>query len=106
MGMIPGFNADMFGGGASGDRQSQLQIKRYITIIESMTEKELDTTNLKLLQEPSRIDRLARGSGEWFCIGGVGAGAGAGAGAGVGWGWSLEGEVLGMGVEVCGLDQR
>ncbi|KAI8464732.1 MAG: subunit of the signal recognition particle [Monoraphidium minutum] len=63
MGMIPGFNADMFGGGASGDRQSQLQIKRYITIIESMTEKELDTTNLRMLQEPSRVERLARGSG-------------------------------------------
>ncbi|GBG00646.1 signal recognition particle 54 kDa, partial [Raphidocelis subcapitata] len=61
MGMIPGFNADMFGGGASGDRQSSLQIKRYITIIESMTEKELDTTNIRLLQEPSRIERLARG---------------------------------------------
>lgn len=64
MGMIPGFNADMFGGGASGDRQSQLQIKQYITIIESMNEKELDTTNLRMLQEPSRIERLARGSGE------------------------------------------
>jgi hypothetical protein len=63
MGMIPGFNADMFGGGASGDRQSSLQIKRYITIIESMTDKELDTTNLKILSEPTRIDRLARGSG-------------------------------------------
>jgi hypothetical protein len=63
MGMIPGFNADMFGMGAQGDRASQLQIKRYITIIESMTEKELDTTNLRMLQEPSRIERLARGSG-------------------------------------------
>ena len=63
MGMIPGFNPDMFGMGAGGDRAGQLQIKRYITIIESMTEKELDTTNVKLLQEPSRIMRLAMGSG-------------------------------------------
>jgi signal recognition particle subunit SRP54 len=68
MGMIPGFNADMFGMGAQGDRASQLQIKRYITVIESMTDKELDTTNVKLLSEPSRVERLARGSGAFVCL--------------------------------------
>jgi signal recognition particle GTPase len=41
----------------------QLAVKHYITIIESMTEKELDSTNVKIFQEPSRIQRLAIGSG-------------------------------------------
>ena len=52
MGMLPGFSADMMpgGGGADADKQQQLQIKRHITIIESMTEKELDSTNVKFLQ--------------------------------------------------------
>ena len=54
MGMLPGFSADMMpgGGGADADKQQQLQIKRHITIIESMTEKELDSTNVKFLQVP------------------------------------------------------
>jgi hypothetical protein len=42
----------------------QLAVKHYITIIESMTEKELDSTNVKIFQEPSRIQRLAIGSGK------------------------------------------
>lgn len=61
MSMLPGFNSELLPKG--NDKASQVMIKRYITIIESMTEKELDTTNIKILQEPSRIERLARGSG-------------------------------------------
>ena len=38
-------------------------IKRYITIIESMTNKEMDSINVKMLGEQSRVMRLARGSG-------------------------------------------
>jgi signal recognition particle subunit SRP54 len=45
------------------DKASQVVLKRFITIIESMSEKELDTTNVKMLSEPSRVVRLARGSG-------------------------------------------
>ncbi len=41
----------------------QLVIKRYIMIMESMTEKELDSNNVKMFSEHSRIMRLARGSG-------------------------------------------
>jgi signal recognition particle subunit SRP54 len=48
MSMIPGFNSDLLPQG--NDKNSQLMIKRYITIIESMTEKELDSTNVKILQ--------------------------------------------------------
>jgi hypothetical protein len=61
MSMIPGFNANFMGAG--GDKQSALMVKRYITIIESMTDKELDSTNIKIFSEHSRIMRLARGSG-------------------------------------------
>ena len=62
MGMIPGFDANLLG--SNNDKSSQIQIKRYITIIESMSEKELDCTNIKTLSEPSRLARLARGAGE------------------------------------------
>mmetsp|Transcript_3182 Transcript_3182/g.5456 ORF Transcript_3182/g.5456 Transcript_3182/m.5456 type:complete len:506 (+) Transcript_3182:110-1627(+) len=61
MSMLPGFNSDSLPKG--NDKQGQLVIKRFITIIESMSEKELDSSNMKLLSEPSRIERLARGSG-------------------------------------------
>lgn len=63
MSMLPGFNSEMIPGMQGGDKASQLIMKRYITIIESMTEAELDTQNIKMLSEPSRINRLARGSG-------------------------------------------
>lgn len=60
MSMIPGFNAGL---AAGNDKNSQIMMKRYITIIESMTEKELDAPNMKIFQDPSRVMRLARGSG-------------------------------------------
>jgi signal recognition particle subunit SRP54 len=63
MSMIPGFDASVLNAN-NNDNNSQIMIKRYITIIESMTEKELDSTNIKLLSDQSRIMRLARGSGE------------------------------------------
>lgn len=37
MGMLPGFNSDMLPKG--NDKASQMVIKRFITIIESMTDK-------------------------------------------------------------------
>ncbi|KAG1678183.1 hypothetical protein FOA52_016120 [Chlamydomonas sp. UWO 241] len=65
MGMLPGMGADMLGGMQGNDKNSSIMIKRYITIIESMTEQELDATNVKLLSEPSRVNRLAKGSGRF-----------------------------------------
>ncbi|WIA37924.1 hypothetical protein OEZ86_001301 [Tetradesmus obliquus] len=62
MGMIPGFDSSFMAQG-NNDKNSQLAVKHYITIIESMTEKELDSTNVKIFQETSRIQRLAIGSG-------------------------------------------
>lgn len=42
-------------------------VKRNITIMESMTEKELDSTNIKIFSEPTRIARIAKGSGVHNC---------------------------------------
>lgn len=61
MSMLPGFNSELMPKG--NDKQNQMMIRRYITIIESMTDKEMDTTNIKMLSETSRVNRLARGSG-------------------------------------------
>lgn len=61
MSMIPGFSSELFPKGQ--DQQGNLEIKRYMTIMDSMTDKELDCPDIKKLQEPSRIARLAKGSG-------------------------------------------
>jgi hypothetical protein len=45
------------------EKESAARIKRFMTIMDSMTDKELDTPNPKVLEEPSRVLRLARGSG-------------------------------------------
>ncbi|CAD7695339.1 unnamed protein product [Ostreobium quekettii] len=61
MSMIPGFSNAIFPKGH--DKDSQSKIKRYMTIMDSMTAKELDETNIKELSKPARLERLARGSG-------------------------------------------
>jgi len=58
--MIPGLSAQFIEKGK--EKEGQAKIKRYMTIMDSMTEKELDNTNPKLMNE-SRINRIARGSG-------------------------------------------
>lgn len=65
MGMLPGGLGSMAQmlGGQQGDRQSQLALKRYVTIIESMTREELDCVNPKVMAEPSRVLRWSVGSG-------------------------------------------
>ena len=45
------------------EKESAARIKRFMTIMDSMTDKELDCPNPKVLEEPSRMLRLARGSG-------------------------------------------
>eukprot|EP00160_Parvularia_atlantis_P019298 Unigene7509_Nuclearia_a/m.23087 Unigene7509_Nuclearia_a/g.23087 ORF Unigene7509_Nuclearia_a/g.23087 Unigene7509_Nuclearia_a/m.23087 type:complete len:288 (+) Unigene7509_Nuclearia_a:827-1690(+) len=63
MGMMPGLNADMFKG---SDAESGARIKRFLTIIESMTDDELDSPDGKIFTMPKqegRILRIARGSG-------------------------------------------
>lgn len=46
--MLPGFNSELMP--QANDKAGQMMMKRYITIIESMTDKELDTNNIKILQ--------------------------------------------------------
>ncbi|XP_004305069.1 PREDICTED: signal recognition particle 54 kDa protein 2-like [Fragaria vesca subsp. vesca] len=57
--MLPGADQFMPKG---NDKESQAKIKRYMTMMDSITDEELDGTNTKLMTE-SRIVRIARGSG-------------------------------------------
>lgn len=61
MSMIPGFGNDMMPKGQ--EKQSQAKIKRMMCLMDSMTDEELDTTNLKILQDPKRMERIGRGAG-------------------------------------------
>ncbi|TVU37570.1 hypothetical protein EJB05_10892 [Eragrostis curvula] len=58
--MLPGFSSELMPKGH--EKESQAKIKRYMTMMDSMTDAELDSTNPKLMTE-SRIIRIARGSG-------------------------------------------
>ncbi|KAJ0636219.1 putative signal-recognition-particle GTPase [Helianthus annuus] len=58
--MLPGFSLELMPKG--GDKESQAKIKRYMTMMDSMIDEELDRTNPKLMNE-SRMTRMARGSG-------------------------------------------
>jgi len=61
MSMIPGFSSEILPKGA--EREGQAKMKRFMTIMDSMTDKELDATVPKIFQEPSRVHRIAMGSG-------------------------------------------
>jgi signal recognition particle subunit SRP54 len=63
-GMIPGLsNAGLFGGGDNRDAESALRMKRFMTMMDSMTAAELDSANVKILADVPRILRIARGAG-------------------------------------------
>ena len=69
-GMIPGMSKMMSsmgaGGGAVGqdeDEYGAQQMRRMIYIFDSMTNAELDSDGRLLVENPSRITRIARGSG-------------------------------------------
>eukprot|EP00899_Mesostigma_viride_P005040 jgi/Mesvir1/14537/Mv05229-RA.1 len=61
MSMIPGFSAELMPKGR--EKESAAKIKKFMYIMDSMTDLELDSTNPKLLADASRIHRIARGSG-------------------------------------------
>ena len=61
MSMIPGFSNAIMQPGQ--EKESQARLKKFMTIMDSMTPKELDSSSTKLLSEQSRIERWARGSG-------------------------------------------
>lgn len=60
MSMIPGF-ANMPGG--VGGEEGNARIKQYMCLMDSMTDKELDSTDFKIFQEESRLRRITKGSG-------------------------------------------
>ena len=59
--MIPGFSNAIMPQGH--EKESAARLKKFMTIMDSMTEKELDCTSTKIISEQSRIERWARGSG-------------------------------------------
>lgn len=61
MAMIPGFSNAIMPQG--GEKEGQAKLKKFMTIMDSMTDKELDSSSTKILGEPSRVERWARGSG-------------------------------------------
>eukprot|EP00298_Acanthocystis_sp_HF-20_P001673 c12089_g1_i1.p1 GENE.c12089_g1_i1~~c12089_g1_i1.p1 ORF type:complete len:489 (-),score=228.67 c12089_g1_i1:105-1571(-) len=60
MSMIPGIGQDLIPKGK--EREGQARLKRFMCMMDSMTEEELDSMNPKIWVE-SRIFRVARGSG-------------------------------------------
>nr|POF25140.1 signal recognition particle 54 kda protein 2 [Quercus suber] len=58
--MLPGFSAELMPKGR--EKESSAKIKRYMTMMDSMTNEELDSSNPKLMNE-SRMMRIARGCG-------------------------------------------
>ena len=53
--MIPGFSSAMMPAGH--EKESAARMKKFMTIMDSMTDKELDSSSAKVLGENSRIDR-------------------------------------------------
>lgn len=57
------FNSGIFIPFQGSDKQSEVRIKKFMTMMDSMTEKELNTNDIKLLQQPTRAARISRGAG-------------------------------------------
>ena len=45
------------------EKESAAKVKRLMTLMDSMTDEELDSTDLKMLQDPKRMERIGRGAG-------------------------------------------
>ena len=45
------------------DKQSEVRIKKFMTMMDSMTEHELNTNDIKVLQQPTRVARISKGAG-------------------------------------------
>ena len=62
--MVPGLG-NMMGGAAGGkdDEEGAMKMKRMIFICDSMTEKELDSDGKIFVEQPTRMTRVAGGSG-------------------------------------------
>jgi len=60
MSMIPGMSQMMTKG---AEHESQARFKKFMTIMDSMTDEELDTENVNKLFTDTRVYRIAQGSG-------------------------------------------
>ncbi|GAO49221.1 signal recognition particle protein [Saitoella complicata NRRL Y-17804] len=60
-GMIPGLS--QLGLGEGSDEEGSRRLKRMMCVMDSMTEKELDSDGKIFLDQPHRMTRVARGSG-------------------------------------------
>ncbi|KAJ3193128.1 Signal recognition particle [Irineochytrium annulatum] len=60
MGMIPNMPAEML---QMGEKEGSARIKKFLCMLDSMTEKELDSDGKIFSQQTSRIYRIAKGSG-------------------------------------------
>ena len=61
--MIPGMGQLMQGMGSQDDDDSSTRLKRLLYIMDSMTEKELDSDGKMFETQPERMTRVAKGSG-------------------------------------------
>lgn len=59
-GMIPGMSGAMAG---MDDEEGSMKLKRMMYICDSMTKKELDSDGKMFIDQPTRMTRVARGSG-------------------------------------------
>ena len=62
MSLLPGAASQLMPEGQ--DQQSQQKIKKMLTMLDSMSEKELDTSDIRVLAQPHRVERIAKGSGQ------------------------------------------
>ncbi|KAJ3090769.1 Signal recognition particle [Quaeritorhiza haematococci] len=60
MSMMPGFPQELL---QLSDREGSARLKRFMCMMDSMTDEELDSDAKMFSQQPSRIYRVARGSG-------------------------------------------
>jgi signal recognition particle subunit SRP54 len=59
--MLPGMSADLMPKG--GEAEGQARMKRFLCIMDSMTDAELDSDNVQKMMTESRMKRIARGAG-------------------------------------------
>ncbi|KAI9172953.1 Signal recognition particle [Blastocladiella emersonii ATCC 22665] len=65
MGMMPGMPADLMSamGGGGGDEEGSKRMRKMMAAMDSMTDQELDDDGALFTAQPSRVKRIARGSG-------------------------------------------
>ncbi|KAI9143678.1 signal recognition particle-containing protein [Paraphysoderma sedebokerense] len=61
MGMMPGMPPELLG--AMGDQEGSKRMRRFMAIMDSMTDEELDGDGKHFRDQPSRVNRVAIGSG-------------------------------------------